>query len=95
MNHARKPILGCVGMTAATLMLGVGAASAQPPVGSCTDSYGLYSYDQLIAIDPGAQAIFSVIDSNKDGYVCFKAYTNGPHNGHLGNLADNKAAPHA
>ena len=94
MNHARNPILGSVAAMVATLMLGVGSASAEPPVGTCTDSYGLYSYDQLIAIDPGATAIFAVIDSNEDGYVCFKAYVNGPHNGHLGNLVDNKAAPH-
>lgn len=94
MRHVRQPILGSVAMTAAALMVGAGAASAEPPVGSCTSSYGLYSYDQLIAIDPGAKTIFSVIDSNEDGYVCFKAYANGPHNGHLGNLVDDKAAPH-
>ena len=94
MNHIRQPILAGVATTVVSLMLAAGAASAQPPVGSCTSSYDLYSYDQLIAIDPGAQAIFTVIDTNGDGYVCFKAYTNGPHNGHLGNLVDNKAAPH-
>lgn len=94
MRHVRKFILGGVATTAMILTFGVGAASAQPPVGSCTSSYGLYSYDQLVAFDPAAQAIFSVIDTNGDGYVCFKPYVNGPHNGHLGNLVDNKAAPH-
>lgn len=94
MNHTRQAVLGAVVLTVGTLMFGVAAAGAQPPVGTCTSSYGLYDYDQLVAIDPGATAIFSVIDSNGDGYVCFKAYSNGPHNGHLGNLVDNKAAPH-
>ena len=37
----------------------------------------------------------SVIDTNGDGVICFKLYPNGDHNGHLGNLVDDKAAPHA
>ncbi|HEV7147966.1 MAG TPA: hypothetical protein VGN48_13320 [Pedococcus sp.] len=94
MDHLRKAIVGGIAVAAGSLMFGAGAASAGPPVGTCTSSYTLYSYDQLIAIDPGAASIFSVVDSNGDGYVCFKPYTNGPHNGHLGNLVDNKAAPH-
>jgi len=69
-------------------------ASATPQVGTCTSSYSAYTYDQL-AFDPDAQAIFSVIDSNGDGVICFKLYPNGDHNGHLGNLVDDKAAPHA
>jgi hypothetical protein len=36
-----------------------------------------------------------VIDTNQDGIICFKAYPNGPHAGHAGNLVDDKAAPHA
>jgi hypothetical protein len=93
MNRMRKPIVVGIATTIVTVMFGSGSASAQPPVGTCTSSYGMYSYDQL-GFDPAAQAIFSVIDTNADGYVCFKAYPNGPHNGHLGNLVDNKAAPH-
>lgn len=77
----------------AILILGGGAASAAPPVGSCTNSYNPYTFSQL-AFDPDAQAIFSVIDTNGDGVVCFKFYPNGPHAGHFGNLVDNKAAPH-
>ena len=68
-------------------------ASANPQVGTCTNSYNAYTYDKL-AFDPDAQAIFSVIDTNNDGVICFKLYPNGDHNGHLGNLVDDKAAPH-
>lgn len=69
------------------MVLGDGAGGFTPAL------YSLYSYDQL-AFDPAAQAIFTVIDTNADGYVCFKYYPNGPHGIHLGNLVDNKAAPH-
>ena len=68
-------------------------AMAATPVGTCTQSYGAYTMDQL-AFDPPAQQIFSVIDANGDGIVCFKYYPNGPHAGHEGNLVDDKAAPH-
>lgn len=73
--------------------LSAAPASAGTPVGTCTDSYAPYTFKQL-AFDPGAQAIFSVIDTNNDGVICFKPYPNGDHNGHLGNLVDDKAAPH-
>jgi hypothetical protein len=69
-------------------------ADATPPVGTCTHSYRPYTFDQL-AFDPDAQAIFSVIDTNDDGVICFKFYPNGPHAGHFGNLVDDKAAPHS
>jgi len=68
-------------------------ASAATPTGTCTSSYTLSSYDDL-SFDPSAQAIFSVIDANNDHFICFKAYPNGDHNGHAGNLVDDKAAPH-
>jgi hypothetical protein len=71
-----------------------GPASASPQVGTCTSSYSPYTEGQL-GFDPDAQAIFSVIDANRDGVICFKFYPNGDHNGHLGNLVDDKAAPHA
>jgi hypothetical protein len=79
-------------MLAATLS--AAPANATPQVGTCTSSYGAYTYQQL-AFDPDAQAIFSVIDTNNDGVICFKLYPNGDHRGHLGNLVDDKAAPHA
>lgn len=69
-------------------------ASADTPTGTCTQSYQPYSYAAL-SFDPAAQAIFSVIDTNGDGIVCFKYYPNGPHAGHEGNLVDDKAAPHS
>jgi hypothetical protein len=75
--------------------LGLGStATAAPPAGTCTSSYSPYTYAQL-AFDPDAQAIFALIDTNGDGIICFKPYPNGPHNGHAGNLVDDKAAPHA
>jgi hypothetical protein len=85
-----------VAMTSPVLavMLGAAPANADTPVGTCTNSYNPYTYEQL-AFDPDAQAIFSVIDTNGDGVICFKLYRNGDHNGHLGNLVDDKAAPHA
>lgn len=76
-------------------LAGAGTAVADTPTGVCTDSYTPYTFRQLSRIDSGlTSALFSVIDSNGDGIVCFKAYSNGPHNGHLGNLVDDKAAPH-
>jgi len=84
-----------VAMTGSMLAVVFGAVSAKAdtPVGTCTNSYSPFTYAQL-AFDPDAQAIFSVIDANGDGVICFKLYPNGDHNGHLGNLVDDKAAPH-
>jgi hypothetical protein len=83
-----------VAATCSTLLIAIaGPAEARPPVGTCTNSYDPYTFEQL-AFDPDAQAIFSVIDTNGDGIICFKFYPNGPHAGHLGNLVDDKAAPH-
>lgn len=93
--RARSVRIG-IGMAACVpaLVIGTaGSAGAGTPTGSCTSSYDSYSYDGL-AFDPAAQAIFTVIDANGDGYVCFKPYPNGPHAGHDGNLVDDKAAPH-
>lgn len=81
-------------VAASTVLVAVaGPADAATPVGTCTNSYEPYTFDSL-AFDPDAQAIFSVIDANGDGIICFKFYPNGPHAGHLGNLVDDKAAPH-
>jgi hypothetical protein len=68
-------------------------AEAATPTGTCTQSYGAYTFDEL-SFDPAAQAIFGVVDANGNGIICFKAYPNGPHAGHAGNLVDDKAAPH-
>ena len=96
MAHSIRLTLGITVAVAGTFTFtGGGTAVANTPIGACTDSYAPYTFDQLAAIDSGlTPTLFSAIDSNGDGTICFKAYSNGPHNGHLGNLVDNKAAPH-
>lgn len=86
---------GATVATGSALLLTAMAAPAHAgtPVGTCTNSYNPYTFAQL-AFDPAAQDIFSVVDTNGDGVVCFKFYPNGPHAGHFGNLVDDKAAPH-
>ena len=79
--------------TAGLSLLLTGTASADTPTGTCTNSYQPYGYADL-SFDPAAQAIFSVIDTNHDNLICFKYYPNGPHDGHAGNLVDDKAGPH-
>lgn len=78
------------------LALAPGVANATPPMGTCTQSYTQYTWDQLAGLPDGslAQAVFGVINANGDLYVCYKPYPNGPHNGHYGNFVDNTAAPH-
>jgi hypothetical protein len=83
-----------VAVACACVAAGAVPAAAGTPKGTCTNSYSPYTYDQL-AFDQDAQAIFTTIDSNGDGVICFKFYPNGPHAGHLGNLVDDKAAPHS
>jgi hypothetical protein len=93
----RKTSLAVIGALIASPLASMASAppaSAAPPVGTCTQSYGAFTYDGL-AFDPAAQAIFAALDVNGDGIVCFKPYPNGPHAGHAGNLVDDKAAPHA
>ena len=69
-----------------------GVAGADPQVGTCTSSYTLYNERQLAKIDPAVTAdLFGVIDTNHNGYICFKPYPNGDHNGHGGNLVDDKS----
>ena len=84
----------CSTSIGASIVATAAAAEAGTPTGTCTNSYSPYTIEQL-AFDPDAVAIFSVIDANGDGVVCFKAYPNGPHAGHAGNLVDDKAAPHS
>ena len=92
-SHAVMALTVLTGPLLASTFLAA-PAGATPQVGACTSSYAAYTFNQL-AFDPDAQAIFSVIDTNKDNVICFKFYPNGDHNGHLGNLVDDKAAPHA
>jgi hypothetical protein len=85
--------LAVLGATTLAPMVLTASATAAPPIGTCTKSYAPYTSDAL-GFDPAAQAIFTVIDTNGDGIICFKYYPNGPHAGHAGNLVDDKAAPH-
>jgi hypothetical protein len=78
------------------MVSGGGAAVADTPVGTCTNSYAPYTFEQLSPMDSGlTPALFATLDTNGNGVICFKAYPNGPHNGHAGNLVDDKAAPHS
>ena len=70
-------------------------ASATPPVGTCTKSYAPYTFAELAAIDPAlTTTLFSAVDANGNGIICFKPYPNGDHHGHLGNLTDDRARSH-
>lgn len=94
-QYSVRAVLG-VGLAAmGILTVAGGTAVADTPVGTCTNSYASTTYQQLAAQDPAlTPSLFALIDSNGDGLVCFKPYPNGPHHGHLGNLVDDKAAPH-
>lgn len=95
MNRRRMRSIMVAGATLFAGLFGVaGPAGADTPLGTCTNSYTAVQYGDL-SFDPSAQAIFAAIDTNHDGWICFKLYTNGPHNGHYGNLVDDKAAPHS
>ena len=93
MNKIALAFIGAATLMPMAAAVVAAPATAATPTGTCTQSYGAYTDDQL-AFDPAAQAIFAVIDANGDGIVCFKHYPNGPHAGHAGNLVDDKAAPH-
>lgn len=86
-------LVGAWALLPMVLIVSAAPVTAAPPTGTCTQSYDPYTYDEL-SFDPAAQAIFTVIDTNGDGIICFKYYPNGPHAGHAGNLVDDKAAPH-
>lgn len=90
-----RSALGACLVAIGILGTGGGTALAATPTGTCTTSYLPYTFGQLSAIDSAVtQELFSLIDTNGDGLICFKAYPNGPHAGHAGNLVDDKAAPH-
>ena len=89
----------CFGLAVVALTPVLATAAAEPaaagtPTGTCTNSYTLYDEPTLAAIDPAVADIFGVIDTNHNGFICFKPYPNGDHHGHGGNLVDDKAAPH-
>jgi len=86
--------LGVSPLIPMVLAVSAAPATATPPIGTCTQSYAPETFGDL-AFDPAAQDIFSVIDTNGDGVICFKPYPNGDHAGHAGNLVDDKAAPHS
>ena len=95
MMPRRVATVGCsAAVLTASLPGVVGVSVADPQVGTCTSSYTLYSERQLVKIDPGVADIFDVIDTNGNGYICFKPYPNGDHNGHGGNLVDDKSGSH-
>ena len=94
MNRIRPVVVGAIVVAPLLSIVPTAAANAATPIGTCTSSYTAYTYSELVAFDPAVQTIFSVIDANGDGIVCFKYYPNGPHAGHAGNLVDDKAAPH-
>jgi hypothetical protein len=91
-THGRLALGTAAGLS--LLVTGTGTAGAGTPTGTSTSSYTALTYDEM-AFDPAAQAIFTVIDGNGNGLICFKAYPNGPHAGHAGNLVDDKAGPHS
>lgn len=105
MPRARGTRIAAVGATAVisaitgpaiTGVVGAAPALADPPSGSCTDSYTLYTFDQLHAELPRLeQSSFDYIDKNADGLICFKYYNNPDAHQHPGQAIDNKAGPHA
>jgi hypothetical protein len=93
MNRIAVAVVGATTLVPMISAVLVAPATAATPTGMCTKSYSAYTESEL-AFDPAAQAIFTVIDANGNGIICFKYYPNGPHAGHAGNLVDDKAAPH-
>ena len=78
------------------VVVGAAPAVADPQSGSCTDSYTMYTFDQLQAELPRLdRSGFDSIDKNADGLICFKYYNNPDAHGHPGQAIDNKAAPHS
>jgi len=78
-----------------SLAVVVAPASATKPVGQCTNSYSLYTLSDWLAISSDSN-VFQDVDHNGDGVICFKYYSNGPHQDiYIGNLIDNMSAPHS
>ena len=100
MPRARGTRIAAVGatvvITAITGVVGAAPGLADPPSGSCTDSYTLYTFEQLQAELPRLeQSSFDYIDKNADGLICFKYYNNPDAHPHPGQAIDNKAGPHS
>lgn len=95
MAHAtavHASVVLCSTLAAITLPMAVPALAGNS-VGGCTQSYTKYA-DDAVPGGPVAVAVAAAVDTNGDGFICYKPYPNGDHNGHGGNLVDNNAAPH-
>jgi hypothetical protein len=93
---ARTRIAPAAVAAALSLAVVVAPASATKPVGECTQSYSPYTLTEWLAIAPTASDVFQQVDHNGDGVICFKYYSNAPHQDiYLGNLIDDMAAPHS
>ena len=93
---ARTPIALAAVAAALSLAVVVAPAWATKPVGECTQSYPPYTLDDWLAIAPTATAVFQDVDHNGDGVICFKYYSNSPHQGiYLPIPIDDMAAPHS
>jgi len=93
---ARTRIAPAAVAAALSLAVVVAPASATKPVGECTQSYSPYTLGQWLDIAPNGSDVFQQVDHNVDGVICFKFYSNGPHQDvYLGNLIDDMAAPHS
>jgi hypothetical protein len=92
---ARTRIAPAAVAAALSLAVFVAPASATKPVGECTQSYSPYTLSDWLAIANDSD-VFQEVDHNGDGVICFKYYSNGPHQDiYLGNLIDDMAAPHS
>jgi hypothetical protein len=94
MRLARNAAVGCGSLAISMLLPGM--AGADPQLGSCTSSYTLIDEPTLAAMDSALTVdLFNAIDTNHNGYLCFKFYPNGDHHGHAGNLVDDKSGQKA
>jgi len=92
---ARTRIAPAAIAAALSLAVVVAPASATKPVGECTQSYSRYTLSDWQGISSDSN-VFLEVDHNGDGVICFKFYSNGPHQDvYLGNLIDDMAAPHS
>ena len=92
MKLTRVAVVAGASITVSLLLPGV--AGANPQEGSCTNSYTLIDEPTLAAMDSALTVdLFNLIDTNHNGVLCFKAYPNGDHHGHAGNLVDDKSGP--
>ena len=92
MSVVRAATVVCGSLTISMFLPGV--AGADPQLGSCTSSYAPIDEPTLALKDPALTVdLFNAIDTNHNGTLCFKPYSNGDHHGHAGNLVDDKSGP--